>query len=112
MALGKLYFIWQSRLKEPVFKEDISHIDYSVLAGIIKDFDFPSFLPKIYNYPDKAFFDLLFFNKKAWLTALDFVDINELVEAFKDVPAELYDHVISLLPYDTVSFFREVTVSR
>ena len=109
MALGKLYFIWQNKLKEPVLKGALSQVDYSVLAGIIKDFDFSSFLSKRHSFLDTAFSDLRFFNKKAWLTALDFADINEITEAFKEAPDELYDHVISLLPDDTVSFFKDVT---
>lgn len=109
MALAKLYFIWQNKLKEPVFKGSLSQVDYSVLAGIIKDFDFSSFLSKRHSCLDTAFSDLRFFNKKAWLTALDFADINEITEAFKEAPDELYDHVISLLPDDTVSFFKDVT---
>jgi flagellar biosynthesis component FlhA len=110
MARGKLYFIWQNKLKEKLFREDIeAHIDYSLLAGIIKDFDFFSFLKKKENYHDRIFSELSFFNKKAWMIILDFADINELVEAFKEAPCELYEHVLSLLPCDTVPFFREVT---
>ena len=110
MPLGKLYFIWQNRLKEKVSRDDLdSHVDYSVLAEIIKDFDFSSFLSKRGDYIDTVFFELKFFNKKAWLIALDFADINEFVEAFKEAPPELYEYVLSLLPSDTVSLFRDAT---